>query len=183
MKTRIQNHTLPVSSQLNWLSLLVFFCITLMQNVAAGTDVYVTRDKDGNPVFSDQPSDAAEKIQVQEVMTIPAETAPPPSPGTKSKSDYQYKELRITQPLNDSAVRENSGRVTISVVLSPRLRSGDSLVISMDGQEVSRGKSRTVSIDNVDRGTHNISAEVISAEDRSLISADPVSFTLLRFRP
>ena len=162
------------------LMLLFFLCFWLVSDLLAGTDVYVTRDADGNPVFSDQPSKTSEKIQVQEVMTIPAEKIPDVPQPDKQEKAFAYQELQIVNPLNDSAVRENSGSVSISVSVKPALKPGHKIVMTLDGQEISRGSSSTASLSNVDRGTHTVAASIIAADGSSLIAAQPIQFTLLR---
>ena len=163
-----------------WLP-IVLLAIVFIQDAQAGTEVYITRDKNGNPVFSDQPSESAEKIKVQEIMTVPAENIPSKTREATRKPTVAYKSLSITRPLNDSAVRENSGKVSISVAAEPGLQKGHKIIISLDGSEISRGSSNSVSLDNVDRGTHSVSAAIISPEGTPLITAPPVQFTLLRF--
>lgn len=144
--------------------------------------VYKTIDKDGNIIFTDRPSDDAEEIKLQELQTIknPNPTTYSPPPKTKSeKSENVYRRLLITNPADGSGLRDNAGNVTVSVSVEPGLRPGHKMVIAMDGQEISNGAGLSVSLQNVDRGTHSITATVVDGEGKSMLSASS-SFSLLR---
>jgi hypothetical protein len=141
--------------------------------------VYKTVDEDGNVIFTDKPSEKAEEIKIQELDTI---TNPNPSrykPSSKHPEDTssKYESLVVTSPENGSGFRNNEGNVSISLSIEPSLRSGHKIIILMDGKEV--GFSSSVSIQNVERGTHSISAKVVDRNGKTLISTLS-TFSLLR---
>lgn len=149
---------------------------------AASADVYRSVDEDGNIIYSDTPSEGAEKIELREAQTVESQ------PGTESfeyeppKSDPppRYKEIAITSPQDDEAVRANSGDITIQISINPSLRVGDKLVLFMDGKEVASGRATSISLENVNRGTHTLSARVVGRDGKTLVSSESVKFHLLR---
>jgi len=161
-------------------SLIYMVFLTLAS--AACADIYRSVDEDGSIVFSDTPSEGAEKIELQEAQTVK------PQPGTRSfqyepqesNTPPRYREVAITSPGDDKAVRSNNGNITIRMSVKPSLRPGDRLVLKMDGEEIASGRATSVSLRNVDRGTHTLSASVVGRDGTTLAGSQPVKFHLLR---
>ena len=156
----------------------LFFYIPILYG-----EVYKTVDKDGNIIFSDKPSSNSEEIKLQELKTT--ETIKPSISSSSRKSrgeneeDLSYKKLFVSNPVDGSSVRSNSGNVSISIVLEPSLRSGHRILITMDGKEVSKGSGKSASVTNIDRGTHTVGASVIDSSSNAIISASS-TFSILR---
>ena len=162
------------------------FLIMLLQFSLVAADVYKTVDEDGNIIFTDKPSGDAEKIELQELQTIenpnPAKYRPEPDRNDKKGGSGDrniYNTLIVTNPADGSGLRNNAGNVTITVSVEPTLRPGHRLVLTMDGEEISNGNSLSTSLQNVDRGTHNIAASIVDENDKVLKSVTS-SFSLLR---
>jgi hypothetical protein len=96
--------------------------------------------------------------------------------GTEHSS---YTKLSISTPSHESAIRSNNGDISILVVLEPSLLSGHRILITMDGQELSNGTEQSISLTNIDRGTHIIVASVIDSSSNVIISSSS-TFTILR---
>lgn len=161
------------------LTVLLFLVFTI---VTAET-VYKTVDEDGNVIFSDQPSDGAEQIELQQLQTIKNPNTPrlPPrntSARAPDPADY-YQALSITSPADGEGYRNNAGNLSVSLSLQPALKSGHKVVIKLDGVEIASGTALSATVENVDRGTHSLSATVVDAEGNNLISTTS-SFTMLR---
>ncbi len=162
--------------------LFIFAFFVFSGSVFAET-VYKTVDEDGNVIFTDQPSESAEVIELQELQTI--ENPNPPTyrpPSSKSEEDTEasyYQAFSVVNPADGEGYRNNAGMVDIRLSLSPSLRRGHSVIVMMDGNEISSGGSLSVSLENVDRGTHSISAKVVDGSGQTLISTSS-SFSLLR---
>ena len=144
--------------------------------------VYKTVDEDGNIIFTDKPSQNSEEIKLKELQTIknpnpPRYTARPRQP--IEDQGTLYKTFIITNPADGSGLRSNTGNITISVMLEPALRANHKIVITLDSKEISNGSAKSVSVQNVDRGTHSIGASVIAGSGKKLISTSS-SFSLLR---
>lgn len=160
---------------------LLLYSALIFMTSAASADIYRSVDENGNVVFSDTPSEGAEKIEVKEAQTVdspstqPFRYDPPPA-----EQPPRYQSLAITSPQDDQSVRANAGNVSVSMSVTPGLRGGDRLVLLMDGKQVASGSSTSVSMDNVDRGSHTLQARVIDRNGKTLASSDPVTFHLLR---
>lgn len=152
---------------------------------SAESTVFVTRDANGNPVFSDQAGSDAEEIKIQTPQTFEAQPAP-----TFTLDDSEeavdlgpaYERLEITSPAHDSALRNNAGNVSVQVVLTPGLQENHSLQVLVDGRVMKTQKSLApVLLQNLDRGTHTFSAQVIEDESGEVLqSSQPVTSTLQR---
>ena len=173
----------------------IFALIVLLSlSLCAQGELFKWKDADGNIIYSDQPPPGIEKEQHQideqalpQLTTTPALETPivssssDPDPDPLDSPD-RYQSVQIVVPEHDTAVRENAGNVSIKVAIEPFLYNerGDLLAIYMDGVEVSRGRSLSVQLAEVDRGTHVIRAEILDAKGNIVMSASPVTFTLLR---
>jgi len=158
------------------LSLLLVFAVSCL----SAETVYKSVDEEGNIIFTDKPSENAEVIILQELQTIknpnPGKFKPVPR---QSKEVPLYNTLIITSPADGSGIRNNAGNVSISVSLEPTLRSRHQIIIALDGKEISKGSAQTAAIQNVERGSHTITASVVDANDKSLKTTSS-SFSLLR---
>jgi uncharacterized protein DUF4124 len=162
-----------VSMRLMLTLLLSFFVCCL-----GAETVYKTVDKEGHIIFTDKPSEDAEEIKLQELQTIDnPNPGSAPKPRQPDKEEFSYKTFLVSSPANGSGIRSNDGSVTISVSIEPALRTGHKITITMDGKEIGSGSS--VSLQNVDRGTHNITAIVVDSSGNNITSTSS-SFSLLR---
>jgi len=168
------------------LLLLAGILATAAVPFAAGAGIYKSVDEDGNVTFSDSPSPGAEEIEKKEIPTVPS-TAPRADFSRDKNGDSddgettaRYRNIAIVSPENDTAIRENSGRLSVSVALEPALAQTHEIVIYMDGSEAARSRSPAFQFSNVDRGTHTLAAAVVDAEGNELLRSDSISFTLLR---
>lgn len=150
-------------------------------------EIYVEVE-DGVPSFSDRSSDESQRVDIQPPVTFESENlvpkfrvreeeAQPPEP-----VDYT---LEITNPPDDSAIRENSGALTLSVTVSPSPASGHQAELLMDGQVIrTLADSGEVSLSNVDRGTHQFQIRVVDESGREVASGPVTRISMLRyFRP
>ena len=146
--------------------------------------------------FADEapPGVDAEKVIIQPPNTsTPASTQS--SESTAHPSDdapgvnndrYQrakrYTKLIITHPGNDQAIRANNGSVSITCALDPALQSdaGHQVRFLLDGQPFAVSSRCSTTLEEVDRGAHWISAEVINQEGQILLQSDVTKFHLQR---
>jgi hypothetical protein len=147
--------------------------------------------------FSDEapPGIDAEKVIVKPPnISTPSHSAPASHPSTpsadedpegkhfKAQKTKRYAELKITHPNNDQALRENNGKISITCSLSPTLQSsaGHQVRFILDGQPFSVVSSCSTTIEEIDRGSHQVSAEVIDAQGRVLLRSNTNTFHLQR---
>jgi len=162
---------------------LAFILFLIFNLPALFGEVYKSVDEDGNIIFTDRPVINSEKIKLKELKTTETIKLPSTSSGSssqgKNKEDFSYKKLLVLSPADGSAIRSNTGNVSITIAPEPPLRSGHILLITMDGKELSKGTGKSVSLTNVDRGTHTITASIIDSSSNSIISVSS-SFSILR---
>jgi hypothetical protein len=154
---------------------LVFFFSCLNADT-----VYKTVDENGNVIFTDKPSEEAEEVKIQKLENTIGNPNPAkyrPSMPKSENDSTSYKSFSVSSPENGAGIRSNNGNVSISLSLEPGLNPGHKILVSMDGEQI--GSGLAVSLQNVDRGTHSISAKVVDGNGKVLISTSS-SFSLLR---
>ncbi len=145
--------------------------IVLLIPAIATAEIYKSLDKDGNIVFTDiQPNEDAKAVELLELNISESPTKKrssrnlhPQNRGHLKPSVAQkYHSIKVTKPGNDTTIRNNDGSVVVSVDLQPALahRHGDRLIIEMDGRRINPGGRSTVSLKDLDRGSHTIVARV-----------------------
>ena len=170
---------------------LVLLIVIVLCAVDAQARIYTCKDENGNTIYSDTPTSCtnAEEIKTDKLPTLietkPLATSSSRSSTSSSKEDDKngYDSVAITEPHNDANIRDNSGVVNITLQATPALktRRGHQYVVTLGGKEVYKGTKSRVSLNNMNRGTHQVKAMIIARNGRSLISSDTVSFTLHRF--
>ena len=175
---------------------MVKFLILLLAGVlscnSAQAELFKWKDEQGNTIYSDQPpaedgdSSIVKKEQLPQIITVPAFDVNQSDNAVESKPDSKprYQSIAISAPGHDTEVRENTGNVSVSVQVEPYVfnERGDTVVIYMDGNEVSRGSQTSVQLQNVDRGTHTLRAEILSQTGQVLKASETTVFHLKRFR-
>ncbi len=167
----------------------ILVSIVLSWPLAAHCGVYRWIDNEGNVVFSDTPPPKTstprdiQQVDIPPVKTVPAIQTPRASTNQRSTSTPRqpYTRFSITHPSTETAIRDNSGNVTVQTSLDPSLQTSDRVALYMDGIVISEGRQTSFQLSNVDRGTHTLHAEVKDTAGKTLISTQPISFTLLRF--
>ncbi|MAB24343.1 DUF4124 domain-containing protein [Pseudomonas sp. 5Ae-yellow] len=171
--------------------------VLLLGGMSAGagaSEIYTWTDAQGNRIYSDQPNPNSTKIEVG-----PTNSIEPPKPipafneasnGANNQSNANitggYRSLKVTSPANDSAVRANDGNITLSVTIDPPLRSGNLLRAQVDGnlnEQAIAGSGQpnaTLTLPNLDRGTHEISAVIMDTKGQVILSSDPVTLHVQR---
>ncbi|MBO3278002.1 DUF4124 domain-containing protein [Pseudomonas schmalbachii] len=150
----------------------LLLCSLLLAALPAFAGVYTYIDQDGNRVFTDQPKRSnAQRIELAPSNAMPPAPAdqynpyapsPPPSPP-------QYQLLRILVPEPDATIRANNGEMIVSVSSDPTLLPGHSYRLLLDGKSVGEpGRSPVFPLHNVDRGTHQLSVEILDGQGRTL---------------
>lgn len=167
------------------LLLLTGFMLALAASSVTAGAIYKSVDEEGNVTFSDEPSPGAEQIKKKEVPTVPSR-APKVDFSSGNDTDKEkeaagvYRAIAIVSPQHDTAVRENSGKLSVSVAIEPALAETHEVVLYMDGQPAARSPSPVFQFSNIDRGTHTLTAAVVNSDGDELIRSETISFTLLR---
>jgi len=91
-----------------------------------------------------------------------------------------YQQLRIIAPADNCAFWSTPGNVTIVVDVEPGLNEegGDEVHVFLDRKRA--GEGLIVKLTDVDRGIHEVYAEIVDKSGRRLIVSPAVRFTLHR---
>ncbi len=159
--------------------------LVLAVGVAQAQQIYKYTLSNGDVVYSDRPPppDQGEEIKLEPLQGFSLPPAPPLADSTAKKDEPEavgYQEFTVTSPTNDTTIRDNGGNVRVNLSLVPGLRNGDSIELMMDGQSIGSGKSTSVTLTEVDRGTHTVQAAVKDAEGKEIARSNSVIFHLKR---
>ncbi len=149
----------------------LLFCLLLgLFCLPAQAGVYTYIDAEGNRVFTDQPpSEKTQKVEIAPSNKMaPAQVPPPAVPAyPTTRVEPAYDVLRILVPEPDATIRDPAGNLIVTASSDPSLHAGHSFRLIMDGQPTGQaGRSPVFPLENIDRGTHQISVEIIDSQGR-----------------
>jgi uncharacterized protein DUF4124 len=165
--------------------------LVLLASLTTEASIYKTIDKDGNVIFTDvPPKDDSETVKLETYNTYKAVTPPAaptsvtqvPAEQSEEVAGTRYEVLSIATPRPDESIRENAGNLIITVSTTPEIATteGHSLEVLLDGKVMSSGSDKTIALTNVDRGTHQLSAQITNSDGDVLITSPAVEFHMLR---
>ena len=165
--------------------LLLLVGLTLCFGVFAQERVYKRVNPDGSVEYSDQPTQGAEVMNVPKGSTFslpdaPARTAAA-AEAAAEETKVVYDSLEITRPTNDETIRSNEGKLTALARVVPELDANHRFRWSLDGEIVQDVNSPELRLNNIDRGSHNLQAEIVDADGKVVISSETITFHLMRY--
>jgi hypothetical protein len=165
---------------------LVALCLLVVSGWVHAATLYKWVDADGVVHYSDTPHPGAEKIQVSGAQTYHNTPVTPDAGNSaagpaKPPASAGYISCPITQPAGDDNLFAPEF-VQISVAPNPGLHAGDSISVTMDGQELptSGGDSTHFQIASPARGEHTVTAQIRGPDGAVLCNAAPVTFSIQR---
>lgn len=149
--------------------MLLLLFAALAVSAAEPAKVYTWKDEKGVVHYSDKPHANATELTVEHSPSyaIPKADTNILKPQEQPVASGPRWQLSITSPAQEETVRENEGKLTVVVDLSPQMIRGQRLQLFMDGQPF--GPARTVpviEVDNVDRGEHQIKVQLINRDNK-----------------
>lgn len=159
--------------------------LLLLTTATAHAEVYRHVDAQGNVTFSDEPMQGSEEIRMKPVTTI---TLPKPEAVRQTdrlleeveREGAAYESVSLVYPENDQAFHSGNGDVTFEVRSTPALRRGHRYEVTLDGQPVGQSTSHSITVNNIDRGTHNAGVHIVDRDGIQVKSGQPVTFTIHR---
>ncbi len=155
--------------------LLLIFCATL------SAAVYKWVDESGRIHYSDQPAPGAEEIKLPEPSIYTPRSAAGIGGGVsnKSKKSGAYQSFSITSPADQATFRAGETRIRVQLSVSPRLRPGHAIRLTMNGRVLNQRLTRLrMDLGEVNRGNHRLQATIIDKKGREMIRAAPVQFSV-----
>jgi len=163
---------------------LGLFGLLLALALPASAAIYSYVDAEGNRVFTDRPgSRVAEQVEPKPANSMAAQPISPPKQAVKvlKPTTPGYTLLDIVQPVPDATIRNNAGELTVSVTSNPALHPGHQYRLLLDGAPAGApGESPVLTLQNIDRGSHQLVVEVIDSQGESVLSSEPRVFHMMR---
>ena len=147
---------------------------------------YVRVEKDGSKTYSDRPIPGGQPVELSAAQTYTPAPQPIVPNGLPTEqqlleqvNDFKYTSCKI-QPPNDTSFT-NPETVAVSVALTPELRVGHKLVVTVDGQPIpgADANAHSAVLPNVPRGTHTVALLVKNNFGKTLCNTTSV-FHVLR---
>jgi hypothetical protein len=151
--------------------LRAWLLIVCLLSLPASAEVFTYLDAQGNRVYTDQPKPGnAERVPLATGNRMSATGTTPPTAIKKKpeqKPQYRYDMLRVLVPEPDATVRSTPGEIIVSVTSEPGLQRGHRYRLLLDGQPTAEpGLSPVFPLTNIDRGTHQLSVEILDEQGR-----------------
>lgn len=171
--------------------LLPVLCALGLLAGPASAQIYSWTDAEGKRVYSDQPRPGASTVELKPTNVV----QPPPTvntsrqdqdTGQQPSASNPYQQLSISNPAHDSSIRSNAGDLTLTVVTDPPLSGSHLLKVSIDGVVSQTGvpgsgaATHQLTVHNVDRGSHELSAVVVDARGEELQRSPSITVHLQR---
>jgi len=146
--------------------------IGLLLALPASAQVFTYIDAQGNRVFTDQPRPGNAKrvpLATSNRMAVPDSAPARSAKKPEQKPLFHYDLLRILVPEPDATVRSTAGEIIVSITSEPGLQKGHRYRLLLDGQPTAEpGISPVFPLTNIDRGTHQLSVEVLDEHGRTV---------------
>ncbi|NLO81102.1 MAG: DUF4124 domain-containing protein [Xanthomonadaceae bacterium] len=155
----------------------------------AWSQVYKWQDESGRWHYSDSPRPGAVELDLPPIQTY---QAPPSERQLQALSrssaeqsapepEISYARVEFAAPGPEATIRNAIGEVGVVLVLEPGLREGHTVRLLLDGQPAAEPVASTAfTLMNVDRGAHQLSAEILDARGRVVARAGPQVFYMHR---
>lgn len=162
-----------------WLPLVLMLLSPTLTSAA----VYKWVDPDGTVHFSDTPHEGAQELHVAPPQTYTPGRVPPITPREEAPpAPVEYTRFELVSPTDDATLRDNTGAITLKFALEPALKvaRGHKLIVLLDGQAQPAAKSGSITLQNVDRGTHTLQGQVVDSGGKILMSSKSITVHLFR---
>jgi len=164
----------------------LFIAASLLATGAVNADVYKSVDENGNVSFGETAVDGAEKIVIPAPNISQSSLQLTEQPegnndqvGAKPES-ITYKSLEIVSPDSDQITEGRTGTVNVKFLSTPGLAPEDQLVITVDGEDVSKGNNTSFTLEQLDRGAHSVTGRILNSDSKVKIQSDVVTFHVQR---
>ena len=174
-----------MSNGLKWIGVLAVL-LALSATAAYGA-IYKIVDKDGNVTYTDQkPYEGANPVDLPELSVITTDI-PIPEKSTDESEQAKaaeptprelrklYRDFRITQPQPEETFWGTANKVVVSWGSQRTIMPGMSVMLYVDGEPQQAPVQGGVTL-TLDRGEHQVYAELRDPRGRRVVTTDPVTF-------
>lgn len=170
---------------------MVLFAFSLAVTCSTlSAQVYKIVDKDGNVTYTDQaPADGSKPIELAPISVIEAPIYEKAPAATEADGAVEgdgevslktlrrnYKGFAIVSPQPEESVWAPDGPVSVAWGSPVALQTGMQVTIFLDGKLHSTTTQQMVPIIGLERGEHNVKAELRDSKNRTIATTAPVVF-------
>ena len=144
-----------------------------------------TVEQDGSVSYADvAASECPQEVKLPPYSSYaPRQVQSTPAQGSPVRGNaapfVRYQSMHIVQPTGGGTVRNNEGKVPVSIALVPPLQENHSITLYLDGNAVPGGfDGPAIDLSGVERGSHTLKAAVFDAGGRQLIESSVTRFTM-----
>jgi hypothetical protein len=141
-------------------------------SLSASAEVFTYLDAGGNRVFTDHPTPGnAQRLPLAPGNRMSATSTAPAivAKQTETKPLFRYQSLRVLAPEPDATVRSSAGDLIVSIASEPDLQPGHRYRLLLDDQPITEPSlSLEFPLTTIDRGTHNLSVEIVDEQGRTI---------------
>jgi len=154
-------------------------------------EVYKVVDKDGNVTYTDQPpGDGSKPIKLQPISVVetpvyeikakPAVEGEDGKPLSLRTLRGMYRDFAIVAPQSEESIWHPDRPITVAWSTGTPLQTGMKASVSVDGQLQANTTDRVVSVANLERGEHTVTAELTNERNQTVATAKPIVFFVRR---
>jgi hypothetical protein len=160
--------------------ILLVISLILLAAPASG-EVYRYVDENGTVVFTDQrPSDDARPMDlpepsVMESRKLARKASQEEESEEETEPELVYPSLTMLSPKRGETFQGTGNTLPVRLVTREALRTGDQVVVYLDGQEQGRFQSLSVDLQQVPRGTHEVRTKILDENDNVVGDSGPVT--------
>ena len=156
-------------------------------------EVYKHVDENGNVSYSDRPqSDNAEPMTLpglSVIESVPSVPKPEPEAATEGQQEVTsirelrrgYRDFRIVSPAAEETIWGTANEATIAWDSRYQLQPGMTVTFYVDGNALEPTTDGAITLRQLDRGAHTVSAELIDSRKRKIATAEPVTFYIQQY--
>ncbi len=143
--------------------------------------IYKTVDADGNVTYTDQPpSENAQPLDLPPITVADpydSQVSSRSSAGDNSVDDLiAYADLRLISPTQEQHFWGTGGTFTAQAATTQPLSPGHLLQFVLDGSVAGTGSGLFMEFSSIDRGQHQLRAEVVTTSGEVLARSEEVVF-------
>ena len=156
--------------------------------------VYKTVDEKGNVTYTDKPpEDGSAPIELRPISVIEAPTYETPEKKVDEEAGAEdgkemslrylrsnYKDFSIVAPQQEETIWQPENVITVAWNVRYQLQPGMQVTVLVDGQAQATTSEQIIPVTGLERGEHQVTAELKDASNRSIATAGPVTFFVRR---
>lgn len=171
---------------------IVAVTMLLLLAPVAQAEVYKVVDEHGNVTYTDQPPpDSDAKPMTLRGLSIISPQIPPPAPVREGEAGdaeaaegeipireliRRYRDFAIVSPTQEQSLWGTNGQVNVAWRSNTPLMEGMTVTVYINGLPQPPTTQGSMAVGGLDRGEHNVYAELKDAQGRRIARTDTITF-------